>query len=150
MPIDIIDQDESLGVLIDMRGHVTSKEFHDKLMEHLSKPDEQLHHYLYTISDLSEITKFDIDLSYLRKVALKCNEVSKINSHVIVTTVTSDPVLYSISRLWMGLARLTGWTMQVFKNREKHDKWLRAKLKEKFNAENFSLDLSLRKNNRKS
>ena len=140
MPITVIDLDGGQGVLIRGDDHVTAEEYHDQIIAHLSKPSERLQAYLYTISDFTNVTGFEINLAYIRKVALKSIHVAKINPHVIVAIATNKPVFYSLARMWVGLARMTGWIMQVFRNRDDLDKWMRSKLKEKFDIDDFSLN----------
>ena len=140
MPIDVVDLDDGLGVIIKGEGVVTSKENYTEVMAHLSKPEAQLKKYLYTITDFTNVTKFEINLADIRKVALKSNQVAKLNSHVIVALSTSNPIYYGIARMWISFANRTGWTMQVFRNRADLDKWLRARIKEKFDVESLNFD----------
>ena len=140
MPIEIRDLDDGFGVLIKGTGYMTAKEYHSAIMEHLSKPHERLEKYLYTISDYTEVKKYDLNLSYIHEIANECIAVSKINKHVILTFATQDMVFYSVLKLFVGLAKLTKWNMQVFKNRADMDKWLTIKLRQKFGRDNFKFD----------
>ena len=140
MPIEIRDLDDGLGVLIKGTGYLTGKEYHSAVLEHLAKPHERLEKYLYTISDYTEVEKFDINLSYIREIAYECINISKINKHVILAFATHDVILYGILNFFVGLAKLTRWNMTVFKNRADMDKWLRIKLKEKFGQDDFKFD----------
>lgn len=140
MPTTISELDNGLGNIIKGEGHLAAEEYHTAILEHLSKPEEQLAKYLYSIVDFTNVTKFDINMGYIKKIAEESIRVSKINPHVIVAIATHDQILYSIMSMWSSLVRLTGWNIKIFRNRLSLDAWMHEKIKEKFNISDLNLD----------
>ena len=140
MPTTVTELDNGLGNIIKGEGHLAAEEYHTAILEHLSKPEEQLEKYLYSIVDFTNVTKFDINMGYIKKIAAESIRVSKINPHVIVAIATRDQILYSVMSMWTSLVRLTGWNIKIFKNRLSLDAWIHETVKDNFNIINLELD----------
>ena len=132
MPINVLDLDDGLGVLIRADGDVSAKEFYDAIGQHLSKPDERLKKYLYSVSDYTEVDKFEVNLSYIAKIAKRSVEIAKVNPDVVVITIVSKDFLFGIVKIWAGLAKLSGWNIKIFKQREEAYQWLKKQMSEKY------------------
>ena len=143
MPVNVTELDDGLGNLIKGEGHVSGEEFFNALSKHVSKPEEQLKKYIYSISDYTEITGSDVALDYLYKSALIMNDFSKINPNIIITIAASDNVAYNLAKLWSFLANSTGWNVGVFKTRKELNGWLEEKLNKKNSCINFEFDKNL-------
>lgn len=143
MAIKVYELDNGLGNLIFGEGEIAADEYYEVIMQHLSKPDEQLKKYIYSISDYAAVTSAEIGLSHITKIAQKSIEVSKINPGVIVAIVASNSIVYGMAKIWSGLAKLTGWTMNVFRTREEADTWMKKKLIEKHGDIQLEFDSNL-------
>ena len=143
MPVNITELDDGLGNLIKGEGHVTGKEFFNALLEHISKPEEQLKEYIYSISDYTEITSSDVALDYLYKSTLIMNDFSKINPDILIVIAASDNIAYNLAKLWSFIANSTGWQVSVFKTRKDLDSWLEEKLNKKDSNMSFKFDKNL-------
>lgn len=129
MPIIVYELDNGLGNLIYAEGEISGEEYYEETMKHLNKPDEQLQKYIYSIVDYTNVTKAQVGLHHLTKVAKKSIEVAKINPDVIVVIAVSNNTIYGLAKIWSSLAKLTGWTMAVYRSREQADEWLKKKIK---------------------
>jgi len=143
MPVNITELDNGLGNLIKGEGFVTGKEFFDTLSEHVSKPEEQLKKYIYSISDYTEITGTDLALEYLYKSTLIMNNFSKINPDIIIVIAASDHIAYNLAKLWSLAANTTGWHVMVFRKRTDLDYWLEDRLNKKDSSVLFEFDKNL-------
>ena len=140
MPIEILELDEGLGNVIIGEGFLSSKEYYNSLTEHLSKPDKQLHKYIYSILDFTQVTNYQIKLTDIHKIATQSIHVSKINPHVIVGIAASSSINFGIARIWASLASTTGWTIKVFRNRNDLDLWIQQKIKKQYGEIDLKFD----------
>lgn len=132
MPIEVIELDGGLGNRLIGRGNISAKEYCEAISQHLSKPDEQLKRYLYSISDYAEVTKFEANLAYITKTAKKSIEISKVNPQVVVVVIVADDKLYGIAKIWSGLCKLSGWKIKVFRDREEGENWIKTEMDRKY------------------
>lgn len=123
--------DDGLGVTIFGKGYIAAEEYFVPIMEHLSRPDEELKKIIYTIADYSSVTKAEINMSYIRKIAQKCISVAKINPNVVLVNIATNDVVYGLIKMFSALAKLTGWSMNVFREKEEAYDWLKRKIIEK-------------------
>jgi len=132
MSVKVYTVDNGLGIIIVGSGVVENEEFYSALMEHLSRPEEELAKVLYTLSDYTAVTKVHISLSSFTKVAKKAIQISKVNKDVVIVTVASNSIAYGLAKMFSGLAKLSGWNMSIYRERAEAEKLLRRKVKEKF------------------
>lgn len=128
MPITITQLDNGYGNLIKGEGIVTGQEFYTAMKELAEKPDEQLKKYRYSISDYTEITDSNVELPFLYKGALVMDDFSGKNKNILIGVAASDPIAYSLAKLYSHIAKLTGWEFGVFRKRDYLDEWLIEKL----------------------
>jgi len=140
MSIIIHELDNGWGNVILFEGEVTSEEYDMALTEHLSKSEEVLKKYYYSIIDGTQVTKISIELKYIKKVALKCLEITKINPDVIVVIATNNAIAFNLARVWSFFTSDSSWNIQVFRNRDELDKWLLMKMKDKYDMSDLQLD----------
>ena len=140
MPITIHELDNGWGNVIKFEGDVASEELDYTITEHLSKPNEVLKKYHYSILDATQVEKFDVELKYIKKIASHSLEVSKVNPDVIVVIATNNEIAFNIARLWGFLISTIRWNVQAFRTREELDKWLLMKMKDIYDISDLNLD----------
>ena len=143
MPMQIVDLDDGLGVLIKGTGTLTSEEYFNTIYTHLSKPEQVLKKYIYTISDYHEVEHFQINMVNLHKIAMQSIKLAKINKHVLVTIITGNDRLFSLAKMWVALARATSWNIKTFRDRESADNWMKKKLADKHDITKLKFDTAL-------
>ena len=130
MPMTVHEVHDGWGNIIVAEGHVTSEEYDKVLTEHLSKPEEVLKKYYYSIVDATKVTDISVQLKYVKKISNHSLEVAKINPHVIVVIATHNELAFNIVRLWGYFTSASNWNIQVFRTKEELDKWLVMKMKD--------------------
>jgi len=145
MPITIHELDNGWGNVIRYEGVVTSEEYDTALTEHLSKPQEVLKKYYYSISDATQVTKISIELKHIKNIASLSREVAKINPNVLVVIATHNETAFNVARMWAFISNLSSWNIQVFRSRQELDKWLVMKMKDQHDLTDLQYDHHLPK-----
>lgn len=127
MPLKIELIDNGLGAYLHAKGSLKAEDYYIPIMEHLSRPDEELKKIIYMITDYRAVTKIEINLGYVSKIAKKANAVSKINSDLIKASIATNDVVYGMIKMFGALAKFTGWTMSSFRNKKDADEWVQKK-----------------------
>ena len=128
MPIKITDLDNGLGVLIKGTDIITAEQYLEEISKHLSQPEEKFKKYIYSISDYIEVSGSNINLGNIHKIASQSIKAAKKNPGAIVGIVVNSEKLYGMAKIWSALSKLTGWKINVFREREELNKWLNKEI----------------------
>ena len=133
MPIEIYDLDNGLGVLIKGHGVVTNDEYSNTLKNHLTQDPDKIKKYRYSLSDYTEVTKAEVRTETIKFIANLCISASKVNPNVVLATVSSQDLIFGLSRMWEALSIETSWEIKVFKGKEEAKEWIAERVKTKWN-----------------
>ncbi|MFT4819729.1 MAG: hypothetical protein ACJAYE_001609 [Candidatus Azotimanducaceae bacterium] len=127
MPYEIIYQN-SKGVLItNYSGVLTDEEFRECAAKKFSQR-EITKSYLYSISDLTALTGFDVSTEALKLNAFESKKVLSENVSGFMVVVASDGFMFGMGRLWAAHAEGNSDRVHVFKTRKEADAWIEQKL----------------------
>ncbi len=133
MPIEIYDLDNGIGVLIKGHGVVTNDEYSNTLKKHLTQDPDKIKKYRYSLSDYTEVTKAEVRTETIKIIANRCISASKVNPNIVHATVSSQDLIFGLSRMWEALSSETTWEIQVFKGKEEAKEWIEERVKAKWN-----------------
>jgi len=132
MPITIRDLDGGIGVVITGWGIVGEEEYVDSHSKHLTQDEDKLNRYRYSLVDWTAVKEAEVSTEAISLIAGYCESTSEVNPDTVVAIAANQNLIYGLSRMWEGLAGVTGWETMVFKNREDAEAWITKKVKEKY------------------
>ena len=139
MPIKIKDVDNGFGNLILMSGIITEIEFAEAMHGHLSQDPDKFRKYLFSLTDLSEVTELDLSTSVIEKHSRACIHSAEINSEAIVAVVAPRDLEFGFSRMWEILCEEISWEIRVFRNKEEAEIWIRKRVKIKWGLSDLTI-----------
>ena len=138
MSMKIDDLDNGLGNVITGAGRITGEEFCEVLDRHFSQPVEKFKKYIYSIVDFTEATYVTVSLEDVRLIAEKSLEVAKENPDITVAIATNEEISSLLAEMWELLVDESSWTVNVFKNMDELDQWLKPFLLKKHKKQQLS------------
>ena len=138
MSVQVIDCDDGMGNIIELRGMVTDREYVDALKDHLSQNEEKFSKYKYSLLDAMSVTRADVSTEAIKLIADLCIDASKINPDPIIALATESDFLFGLSRMYEGLISETDWETMVFKSTEEAIEWIRQRVREKFGIDHLT------------
>ena len=118
--------DDGCGVLYVGAGVLTSQEIIAVKRDLLADPDK-LRRIRYAIVTLSDVTLFPSP-EEIRQTVLLDHELAGINRSAVIAIIASEDLPFGMARMWEALAFATGWRVGIFRDRQKAEDWVRAKL----------------------
>ncbi len=131
MPMEIKDVDGGLGNLITGHGVVRGQEYLNLLEDHFSQDPRKFKKYLYSLCDLTQVSKLEVDSNDIELAAKMSRQASEINLKAVVAVASDKDITFGMSRMWEILFDEKNWEVMVFRNREDAEKWIRSRVKEK-------------------
>jgi len=138
MPVETINLDHGLGVLMRGYGIVTGEEYWNTLQKHLSQDKEIIKKYRYTLADFTDLEQTRIETEVIVKATDLCKKTAIINPDVIVALAANQDLVFGLSRMWEMLATDTNWEINVFREIEEAKEWIQKRVIEKFGITNLT------------
>ncbi len=139
MPIKIENLDDGLGVLFVGEDSVSGSDL-IRANETIFSSVERMKKYKYGIIDYSDITQFEVSASETETIASQDMKASEYIPHGFVAIIVKTDLEFGVSRMWETIIENYGlpWETDIFRERKDAEKWVKKKVKEKYN-----IDLSL-------
>jgi hypothetical protein len=131
MPIFVKITDGGLGFIMKGEGIITGQELLDAVSYRFAS-EERIKHYVYGISDYTEVTDSQISSAEVKIVAEKDKKVAAINPNLVIAIAAPKDVMFGLSRMFQVYAEETGWDITVYRNLEEAQSKIREKIKEKY------------------
>lgn len=140
MSIVVRDVNNGLGVKIYGSGTITGEEFIEVMEKHLTQDKERFRQYRYSLSDYTNVNKFELSVSDIQYVAGLCKTAAMANPDAIVAIVADKNISYGLSRMWQILTDDTDWEINIFRNRDEAEVWIRIRANEKHGIKQLSFE----------
>lgn len=127
MPYELIYQEPEGIVITNYTGVLTDEEFKECAAKKFSS-HEKMESYLYSISDLSNLTGFEVSTELLKQSAMDSKKVLASNPDGFMVVVAPDDFVFGMGRLWSAHAENNPDRIKVFRLRKDADAWIRQKL----------------------
>lgn len=131
MPITIKELDGGIGVLISGRGVIRDSEYVSVIEAHLCNK-ELLRKCRYNISDFSDVTEVLVGAEALERVVEMCKPIAADYPKAILAQIGQQDIIYGLQRMWQTYADDLPWEVETFRDRKSAEKWVKAKVAERF------------------
>ncbi len=139
MPYSITIDNKRKGLITTYSGEMSNEEFirctQEKFLqgeEFLSK--EYVDSFNYSLSDMTEVTRIDIDLEAIKSNAALSEKALELNTDGIMVVVCPTDLEFGLSRLWQTYTDSGKDRVKLFRSRQEAEEWL----EEAFAAEEAS------------
>lgn len=129
MPYAITIDSTRKGLITTYSGELITAEFvcctREKFIhgeEFLSK--EYVDSFNYSLSDMTDVTRIDIDLDAIKSNAALSEKALELNTDGIMIVVCPTDLEFGLSRLWQTYAEAGTDRIKLFRNRQEADQWL--------------------------
>ena len=136
MPIKVKYLDNGLGVLFIGEGIVTGDDIINANRKIFSSV-EKMKKYKYGLIDYSRITQFNVSTSEVEIIASQDMKASLFITDGVLAITAEQDFEFGINRMWEITVESSGlpWETTVFRDRDAAKKWVKQKVKEKYNID---------------
>ena len=136
MPIDIRYLDNGIGVLYIGQGIVTGDEI-IKSNRNIFSSKERMEKLKYGFIDYSNITQLSVSNSEIEIIASQDKKASEYIPDAVVAVAAKRDFEFGLNRMWEIVVENTGlqWETMLFRERDAAVKWIKQKVKEKYNID---------------
>jgi len=136
MPIDIRYLDNGIGVLYIGQGIVTGDEI-IKSNRNIFSSKERMEKLKYGFIDYSNITQLSVSNSEIEIIASQDKKASEYIPDAVVAVAAKRDFEFGLNRMWEIVVENTGlqWKTMIFRERDATVKWIKQKVKEKYNID---------------
>lgn len=129
MPYTISIDSNRKGLITTYSGELNNVEFvrctREKFIhgeEFLSK--EYADSFNYSLSDMTDVTRLDIDLDAIKSNAALSEKALELNTEGVMLVVCPTDLEFGLSRLWQTYADAGTDRIKLFRTRQEADQWL--------------------------
>ncbi len=126
MTIHINHIDDGVGIEIIATGIVTGEEIFTAHREIYN--ERNLGTQRYQLIDRSHCTEYRVTPEEIKKIAEIDRAASETNPDIIIALVSPTNLQFGMSRMWQAYVEESGFTTEVFHDRESAEKWLEEQL----------------------
>ena len=136
MPIKVRYLDNGIGVLFTGEGKIVGDDI-IKANRKIFSDEDKMKKYKYGLIDYSRITQFKVSTSEVEIIASQDKKASQFIPDGVLAITAEQDIEYGLTRMWQIIAENSGlpWETMVFRDRDKAEKWIKQKVKEKFNID---------------
>ena len=136
MPIKVRYLDNGLGVLFIGEGIITGDDIIHSNRKIFSSV-EKMKEYKYGLIDYSSITKFNVSSSEVETIASQDMKAPEFIPDGVVAIIAKNDLEFGINRMWELISEgySIPWETMVFRVRDAAEKWIKQKVKEKYNID---------------
>lgn len=118
---------DGLGQINILSGPVTDTEFLSAYEARFSDLDK-FKNLKYIISDMSEVTSFELSNEAVKKASDIANKHAKYNNNLYVAGIHTKDIVYGLARVWRAYSDddETGWITNSFRTRNDALLWLKS------------------------
>ena len=139
MPIAISESsnDHGIGYVFECRFNGQDLiEANSKLISMFHSSPEKMKGKRYFLIDQSSAESFDYSQEEFRTILDQDRELLAMAADgVMVAILAPSELHYGFARMWEIYTKEWGWDVMIFREREKAEKWLRDRIKEKYGIE---------------
>ncbi len=128
MAIQINYLDDGIGIEIVASDVVTGAEIIEAHKEIYNK--KNLQKQRYQIIDRSLCKEYLVSPEEVKKIAAIDKAASRNNPDIIIALISPSSLQFGMSRMWQAYVEDSGFSTEVFHDRESAEKWLKEQLKE--------------------
>ena len=85
----------------------------------------------YVLDDFVEISEFNVTTEGIKKCAQHAIEASQTNHQIKYLAIVPTDLLYGMVRMWQAYSDVTGWQMNIVRDREEAQNWIEKHVPEK-------------------
>jgi len=126
MPVTIEYAQDGIGVVLYHKGVVTGEELYEAISKVYG--DSRYPTLRYWIADRSDCTQFLPGYDWQQKIICLNKQESLRNPGMLIALVSPKDLEFGMSRMFQVLSEGDQFKKEVFRNREKAEKWIRKEL----------------------
>lgn len=136
MPINVSYLDNGLGIMFIGEGKLVGDDI-IKANREIFSSAEKMKKYIYGLIDYSRITEFNVSTSEIETIVSQDKKAAEFIEEGILAITAEQDLEYGLNRMWEIIAQNSGvpWETMVFRDRDTAEKWIKQKVKEKFNVD---------------
>lgn len=136
MPIKVRYLDNGIGVSLIGEGKIVGDDI-IKANRKIFASAEKMKKYKYGLVDYSRITEIDVSASEVDKIAAQDKKASEFIPEAVLAIAAKKDLEFGLTRMWEIIVENSGlpWETMVFRDINKAEKWIKQKVKEKFDID---------------
>ena len=136
MPIKVRYLDKGIGVLLIGEGKIVGDDI-IKANRKIFSSVEKMKKYRYGLLDYSRITQFEVSTSEVDTIAFQDMKASEFIPDAVLAIAAKQDLEFGLTRMWEIIVENSGlpWETMVFRDRDTAEKWIKQKVKEKFDID---------------